>query len=63
MDPAALGTTIIGLDAVRGDEARYLRAEAVTARRPDRIRRVRRQLAATLRWSARRIEPTPASAR
>jgi hypothetical protein len=62
MDPAALGTTIIGLDTVRQDEARYQRAQALELRRPQRTLGVRRQLAASLRWTARRIDPVPASA-
>jgi len=62
MDPAALGTTIIGLDSIRQDEARYERAQALEHRRSRRTLRLRRQLAATLRWTARRIDPMPAPA-
>ena len=62
MDPAALGTTIIGLDAIRTEEARSERAQAVHVRRPHRTGRLRRHLAASLRWTARRIDPASAPA-
>jgi hypothetical protein len=62
MDPAALGTTMIGLDAIRQDEARDRRAQAIDARRPHRSRQLRRQLADALRWTARRIDTAPVPA-
>ena len=62
MDPAALGTTMLGLDAIREDEARYQRAQAIDARRPHRSRRLRRHLADALRWTARRIDAAPVPA-
>lgn len=68
MDPAAIGTAMIGLERIRRDEE----AAEVAAQRPDGPRRegtrgpwlsARRQLAAALRGAARRVEPasTPAS--
>ena len=63
MDPAALGTAMIGLGSVRVDEARYQRAEAPDPRPSTRVRptrRLRLALADVLRRTARRIEPAPA---
>ena len=62
MDPAALGTTMIGLDAIRQDEARDQRARAIDARRLHPSRRLRRHLAEALRWTARRIDTAPVPA-
>jgi hypothetical protein len=62
MDPAALGTTMIGLDRIRAEEEHVGRGgqPADDLRRdPTRHRRLsaRRQLAAALRGAARRVEP------
>jgi hypothetical protein len=60
-DPAALGTLIIGLDAVRRDDDRPPRAPR--QRRPARLDAVRLRLATSLRRIARTIDPSPAPAR
>ena len=62
MDPAALGTTIIGLDAIRTEDARQ--AAAIARPRTERRRSLalRRALAALLHRAAERIAPAPAAA-
>lgn len=54
MDPAVLGTAIIGLDAIRADEARSDRPVRHDVREPWAVRR---QLAATLRRYANVLDP------
>jgi hypothetical protein len=58
IDPGALGTLLIGLDHVQDEHGRTDRPEAArTARAPHG--RLARRLAASLRWLAEAIEPTP----
>jgi hypothetical protein len=63
MDPAALGTVMIGLDRIRREEEAELGDSS--AERPRRASggrwlAVRRRVAAGLHGAARRIEPAPA---
>ena len=61
MDPAALGTTIIGLNAIRADDARW-HAPLPRRERPHRRLASARQLLATvLRRTADAVAPAPAS--
>jgi hypothetical protein len=62
IDPAALGTLIVGLDAHRHDEAR---SSTVARPRRAQVRRAhtRQRLAAALRGMAARIEPAGLPAR
>ncbi len=59
MDPAALGTALIGLETIRRQGDRGSKADP----RPDRSRRPHRRtrevVAAILRRTAELIEPTP----
>ncbi len=59
MDPAALGTTIIGLDAIRNDEARSDRP-IPHHRSRRRLGTARQLVAAALRRTADAIAPAPA---
>jgi len=59
-DPAALGTLIIGLDAMRLDGERPPRTPP--PRRHDRLAALRLHLAASLRRLAQTIDPSPAAA-
>jgi hypothetical protein len=63
MDPAAIGTTLIGLDTIRDEEDRYRRGIPPPHRARPRTRGTRRHLADVLRRVATRIEPRPAPAR
>ena len=56
IDPAALGTLIIGLEAIRHEEARWA-ADARPTRTQARRSPARQRLAAALRGIAARIEP------
>lgn len=66
MDPAALGTTIIGLDRIRGDDARYEAdglsddSPVVRGRMHSRSHLARQRLAHVLRRTADHVAPTPA---
>ena len=51
IDPAALGTLVIGLDHVRAQQA-FTDRPAASAARPHRLRSVARHVAASLRWLA-----------
>jgi hypothetical protein len=59
IDPAALGTLVIGLDHVRAADESTDRPPAVRSIHANGDRRVTRALAASLRWLAEVIEPTP----
>ena len=62
MDPAALGTTRIGLDKIRHDDDLYERAVPRNERSGHRLGFIRRRLADTLRRTAERVAPSPATA-
>ncbi len=62
MDPAALGTTIIGLESIHREGADYERGLPRPEPPRRRPRRVRRRLANLLRRVAERIEPYPVPA-
>jgi hypothetical protein len=57
MDPAALGTTIIGLDAIRSDEAP---TDHPRLPRQHHRRSTRQLVAASLRRAADAVAPLPA---
>ncbi len=59
IDPGALGTLLIGLDHVQHAHARTDRPPADRTVRARRDGRLARGLAASLRWLADVIEPTP----
>ena len=59
IDPGALGTLLIGLDHVREAHGSTDRPSAVRTIHERRDRRLTRGLAASLRWLAEVIEPTP----
>ena len=61
-DPAAIGTLIIGLDAIRRDEQEDARGVARQARRRQRRRPFRHGIAAFLRRTAEVFEPSPVPA-
>lgn len=57
IDPAALGTLLIGLDHVRAEHEVSDTRPAAQAARPHRLRAVARPLAASLRRLADALEP------
>jgi hypothetical protein len=59
IDPAALGTLVIGLDHVRDEQSVTDRPRAGRTAGPRRDRRLARALAGSLRWLAELVEPTP----
>ena len=59
IDPGALGTLLIGLDHVRDERGATDRPAAARTDRAPRDGRLARALAASLRWLAEVIEPTP----
>lgn len=59
MDPAALGTTRIGLDGIRREQEHDERGDAHMTRGRPRRRPVRLLVAAALRWTAALLEPAP----
>ena len=61
-DPAALGTLMIGLEANRNESERSIALARSTPAQPRRAR-ARQRLAATLRWTAARLEPAGMPAR
>jgi hypothetical protein len=62
MDPAAVGTTRIGLDKIRHDDDLYQRAVPRNERSRRRLDFIRRRVADTLRRTAERVAPSPATA-
>jgi hypothetical protein len=62
IDPAALGTLTVGLDAIRRDDAAYARGVPREARRRPSRRRIRHGVAAILRRTAEVFEPSPVPA-
>jgi len=61
MDPAALGTTIIGLNAIRADETRQHAPRRNRAQPHRRLASARQLLATALRRTADAVAPAPAS--
>ena len=59
MDPAALGTTIIGLDAIRADEHRTPPPLPHQRRTRGRLATARQLVANVLRRAADAVAPTP----
>jgi hypothetical protein len=62
MDLAALGTTMIGIDRIRREEAAYERGIVLDARTRPHAVHIREDVARALRWTAERISPAPAPA-
>lgn len=60
-DPAALGTLIIGLEAIRHDERRWATDARPVRTHRRRVPTARLRLAAALRGMAARIEPAGSS--
>ena len=61
MDPAAFGTTIIGTERVRREQALDERAVVRKSRPRPRPVHIREDVARALRWTAERIAPAPAA--
>jgi hypothetical protein len=62
MDPAALGTTRIGLDGIRREQDRYDRGDARITRTRTRHHPIRHRLAAALQRAAASLDPAHAGA-